>query len=71
MTSRKQIIQIEILGFDDRFKLIDHWAFDTQIVYLEDHLIFPTDDRGIQHVISQLNQPLSTSHWESFAKGSL
>jgi len=51
--------------FVDKFWEIDHWAIDTQMVYLQEHLVMRADDPKLQWEVSNLGQPSSTtvSNW--------
>jgi len=55
-----RIQDLQLLMFADLFWEMDHWAIDTQMVYLQVHLPMPADDPGLQSLVSKLLQPSST-----------
>jgi len=61
----------QFLVFADLVCEMDHQAIDTQMVYLEVHLLMPTDNPGLQSLVSKHLQPSSTCHWILFAKDPL
>jgi len=66
-----RIQNVQLVVFADRFCKIDHWAMDTPMVYLQEHLPMPADNRVPQWQVSKLLQPSSTWHLTILAKESL
>jgi len=64
------IQDLQCLVFVDLFWEMDHLAMDTQMVYLQMHLLMPADDPGVQSLVSKLLQPSSTCKQMIFAKES-
>jgi len=50
---------------------MDHRAIDTEMVYVHEHLLMPTDDPGLWWLVSKLRQPSFTSHRKWLARESL
>jgi len=63
-----RIQDLQLLVFADLLWDMDHWAIDTQMVYLQVHLVMPADNHGLQSLVSKLLQPLSTCHQILLAK---
>jgi len=49
---------------------MDRQAIDTQMVYLQEHLVMPADDHELQWRVSKRLQRLSTGHQIILAKKS-
>jgi len=62
---------LELLVFADRFWGMDCWAIDPPMVYLQEHLLMPADNRELQWLVAKLHQPSSTSLRKRLARESL
>jgi hypothetical protein len=68
-SNRIQVLQHLVLA--DLFCKMVHRATDTQTVYLQVHLLMPTDNHGVQLLVSELLRPSSTCYRTILAKESL
>jgi len=58
----QRIQDFQLLVFADLFCEMNHQAINTQMVYLQVHLVMPTDNPGLQSLVSKLLQQSSTCH---------
>ena len=66
-----RIQNLPLLMFVDLFGEMDRPTIDTQMAYLQECLLMPTDNPELQWLVSKLLQPVSTCHRLILAKESL